>query len=385
MTAQKSALALAALFAAVAAAPAQAIDPRFCDDDGVLEVPAFASGRDSNKCLMIDPGNGESPVPFQFEYMHKTGTHECDGSKVDLPDLTRNANGARCIDFSNESCTYLYYDITVDNYLDKACKNKDGIFMPGGMRAKYLYFKNSRILNTWKCAGGPGWSGPNGIGCSPGEDSTSHTDGIQMRGLPGDGGWVVFQDTEFLNGHNLHFLQQTDSTFGRGSMLFQGVHFGRAQRAGEATSYVDDCKRRGVDSDEICEEGRTLLDTDMIEFWMVDVHGTSAFNMKGNYDKVVIVNSGCGASGCNGTIGYYNGWPHPANGSGSGPSTCPNGEISSNAGGPGAKKAYCYTSIERALAAGHKAPPFLHLSAAGWQNPPSGVPVERPKAPTLLD
>lgn len=376
-----SVIGLAALLLA-AAAPAWAVDPRFCSRDNVSEVPAFAEGRDASDCLMVDPGNGDAPVPFQFEWMHKYGA-QC-GAKRISPELTRPFDGLRCSDFSGESCTYLYYDVTVDNYLDRACKNEDGIFMPGGMKAKYLYFKNSKILNSWKCAGGSGWSGPNGIGCAAGEDSTSHTDGIQMRGLPGDGGWAVFQDTEFLNGHNLHFLHQLDSDFGRGSMLFQGVHFGRAQRAGAAISYIDDCKARGVEGTEICEEGRTLLDAALVEFWFVDVWGTSTFSLKGAYDKVVIVNTGCGKSGCTGTIGYASGWPHPVNGAGTGPGTCPNGPIPSSAGGIGAKSAYCFTSLERAIAAGHKPPPFVHLSAAGWDNPPAGTPPPRPPSPSLF-
>lgn len=370
---------------AVAAAPADAVDPRFCSSDGVTEVPDFAEGRDSSDCLMIDPGNGDASVPFQFEWMHRKGTQECGGNKGISPDLTRPIDGERCKDFSSESCTYLYYDVTVDNYLDAGCKNKDGIFMPDGMKARYLFFKNAKILNTWKCAGGSGWSGPNGIGCSSGEDSNSHTDGIQMRGPPSDGGWLVFQDSEFLNGHNLHFLQQTQSNYGKGSMLVQGTHFGRAQTAGEATSYIDDCRARGVTGSDICQVGRSRLDTDMKEVWFVDVWGTTPFNLKGNYDKVVVVNTGCGPAGCGGQIAYNDGHPWPLDGADPGTSTCPNGPIPSDAGGPGAKAAFCYTSLERALNDGHKAPPFVHLSSAGWETPPDGASTSRPDPPTLLE
>ena len=39
----------------------------------MTEVPPFATGRDEQQCLMVDPGNGAPPVPFQYEFFHLMG------------------------------------------------------------------------------------------------------------------------------------------------------------------------------------------------------------------------------------------------------------------------------------------------------------------------
>ena len=52
---------------------ADAIDRSLCADDGVTLVPPFAKGRDGDQCLLVDPGNGEPPVRFQYEQFNQTG------------------------------------------------------------------------------------------------------------------------------------------------------------------------------------------------------------------------------------------------------------------------------------------------------------------------
>ena len=100
------------------------------------------------------------------------------------------------------------------------------------------------------------------------------------------------------------------------------------------------------------------------------------------------MNTGCGSSGCDGEIEYLSGWPHPVrHSSPSGPGVCPNGYIGNECQADSDTACFCYTSIENALAdtatatsnlgdcpaahCPHEAPPFIHLSAAGWENPPN--------------
>jgi len=375
-------------------APAAAIDPSLCGDDGVTEVPDFSMGRDGNQCLMIDPGNGDAPVPFQYETFHKTGISVgCDSPQnpgVERIEHNMDTYGRCPTQFNGQYCSQIFWDVTWDNYLDPACRNEDGLFFSGGMGLELLYFKNSKILNTWKCAGG-NWTGPNGLRCN-GEDSNAHTDGIQMRNMPSNGGWVIYQDVTFLNGRNLHYLHQGAAKYGaHGNILFQGTHWGRTTSpVGEATNWVADCKARGG-NDDICERGRSSIGYPAQEVWVIDTYGTTPFNLKALYDKIVVVNTGCGTNGCGGEIQFDDGWPHPMGGSGNGPGTCPNGQIPKECGGGSNNgTCYCYTSLENALSdtscpdCPHKAPPFVHLSAAGWENPPPGAGASRPIPPDFL-
>ena len=68
---------------------------------------------------------------------------------------------------------------------------------------------------------------------------------------------------------------------------------------------------------------------------------------------------------------------------------CPNGNIpSACAGNNNTGSCYCYTSIENMIAdttcpdCPHVPPPFIELSAAGWERPPTG-PGTRPAPPML--
>jgi hypothetical protein len=358
---------------------ALAIDPALCRDDGVTEVPSFAAGRDSNQCLRIDPGNGDPDVLIQYETFHKTGTANCSGSgaqvDVSIPDSCSTKLGGNF-------CSMVVWDTVIDNYTSQSCKNKDGIYFGEGTAMQYYLMKDVKVLNTWKCSGGSGWVGPNGIRCDAGEDSSAHTDGIQLRGNPSGGGWWVMQDSQFVNGFNLHFLHQVTTKWGeKGSVMFQGVDFGRRAKAGVAVDYIQDCLKRGVTNNTgLCTDGYTLIDSATKEYWLVDVYGTAKMRPVNN-DKIIIVNTGCGDGGCGGATQYASGWPHPLHcgGDRTGPGTCPNGPIGSCSAG---STAYCYTSLEEAAKA-HKLPPFAHLSSAGWASAPVGA-TKRPLSPVVF-
>src|SRR5262249_11464008 len=158
-------------------------------------------------------------------------------------------------------------------------------------------------------------------------------------------GWWVYQDSVFVNGYNAHLRWQTQSEYGpNGSAVFQGITFGRISNIGKATTWVADCEaRQSADSGaDICTTGGAPIGTNLAELWLINTYSPSNTTFKPVGDsaigKVVIVNSGCNSGGCNGTIGYGDGWPMPYEGkSGKGPGTCPNGQISSD------PAAYCYT------------------------------------------
>jgi hypothetical protein len=379
---------------------AYAIDPSLCADDGVTEVPDFAVGRDAEQCLMIDPGNGDPSVPFQYEHFHKVGVQQnCKKSGTTFPtttiiDTALNDYGNCPTQGQGEFCSMLIWDTTFDNYIDPGCKNEDVIERNAKPALEYFYFKNSVVANGWPCKGSTnGWQGPlPHLQCAPGEDTSSHSDGIQLRKLPANDGWWIMQDTMFVNGYNLHLLMQVDTELGSrtGSVLWQGVVNGRVPSIGLAEDWIADCIARGDGpADHKCLIGKSRIDNSPREIWFIDVSGTSPVGLKGNSDKIVVINTGCGSTGCNGTIGYGDGFPWPVAGSGTGPGTCPNGFIGKECNSGGAP-CYCYTSIERMQAdttcpdCPHKPPPFIHLSAAGWENPPSGASQARPQPPLLL-
>jgi len=105
---------------------------------------------------------------------------------------------ALCFDVDGEERTGrgasidLVWDTVIDNYLDPTAKNQDILFFGEGARNEYTYFKNSKVINGWKCSGGiNAWSHPNGLHCDAGETSEAHSDGIQLRGQPVNGGWFI--------------------------------------------------------------------------------------------------------------------------------------------------------------------------------------------------
>jgi hypothetical protein len=334
--------------------------------------------------LLIDPANGDAPVVFQWDVFHTTGISDTAGgshasvSNVDL----RSCPG------TEETCSFLIWDTVIDNYLDPITKGQDILFFGLGARNEYTYFKNSKVLNGWKCTGGPNeWTGPNGLHCDAGEDSAAHSDGIQLRGQPVNGGWFIMQDSVFANGFNFHMLHQVDTEAPpHGNMMFQGVLFGRTTTPmGASVNWVQDClDRRDPNSDgngdDICPIGRSRFATTLREVWMIDVWGTTNVSLRGSYEKVVVINTGCNSTGCDGTIGYTDGWAWPIDGGGEGPGDCPNGLTAGNcSGAANTGPCYCYTSVEKMLAdtscpdCPHKPPPFVNLSCAGHDANDDGI------------
>ena len=175
-------LSLAALLQA-SLVPVLAIDPSLCADDGVTEVPWFATRDPSTQCLMIDPGNGDPEVPFQYEDFHKRGIAGSTSSTPPEFRLSLNAymndfGGCRSVEETGQYCTVLMWNVTIDNYLHQDAKNRD--LMTYARPVEYIYMKDSNFLNSWKCDGDSNaWSGPNGIYCLEGENTDAHTDGLQ--------------------------------------------------------------------------------------------------------------------------------------------------------------------------------------------------------------
>jgi hypothetical protein len=371
----------------LSAGPARAIDPALCGDDKVTEVPPFASGRDSNGCLLVDPGNGDPAVKFQYDIFHKTGISWHAGKPtnpgVDRVDANAYQWGNCNTKDSGASglCTYLMWDTVLDNYLDPSAKNEDvlKLFYWG---TEYYYIKDSKIINLVHCKGGA-WTGPNGVSCSSSEVSSSHADGIQARSIPNNGGWLVIQDSIVSNVTNSAMLIQLQPQVGTGKgLLFQGVQFGQFNTPlGEANTWISDCIQRGKAAD-ICDGSANgfQIGTNTDEVWFVNLWGNMRFRQfDATPGKIIVVNTGCGVNGCDGKIGYFEGYPHPLQAFGSavnGNSTCPNGLLlpSPKTGTP----VYCYTSVENALA-DHKAPPFIRHSATGWKTPPSGTTAPAPR------
>jgi cysteine-rich repeat protein len=395
-----------------------AIDPDLCSDDGVMEEPDWVldsgpgAGRDGNQCLNINPGNGDPVIPFQYENLHKLGVSiACDGTPpagVDEIDHKADAWGECSTKESGEFCTILFYNTTFDNYLDPGCKNKDILFYGGGNGIQYWYFKDSKIINGWKCSGGA-WNGPNGISCAacidlpcPNTDprgcSCAHADGVQFRGGQlSAGGWMIWQDSYLANAGNALSRFTDPPNYGpSGSMLFQGLRTGIwSEPLGASQNWKQECRDRET-NDQYCTTNKNIIsyggNAGIQELWFIDVsgggNGGTLFQLKNKIGKLVIVNTGCGSNGCDGTIEYVNGWPWPIDSDG-GPGVCPNGLIKENPIGSGYSSGgtYCYTSIEEARDdtftsssnqgdcpdCPHKLPPFIHLSDTGWENPPSGI------------
>jgi hypothetical protein len=396
-------------------ASAHAIDPALCADDGVTEVPPFADGRDGNQCLMIDPGNGDPPVPFQYEVFHKTGMSRAARDSGDEPpggewiDHNMDAYG-RCRTIGDKQyCSLLFWDTTFDNYLSQAGRNDD-VMTYGGQGLEYMYFKNSNVLNGWKCGelSSP-WYGPNGITCPIGPKSRSHSDGIQMLGTMANDGWLIFQDSALVNAHTL-ILNVANERAGNDvgydvdtNFLFQGFQLSTINTPiGESLHWIDDCYARG--SDTPCENNKARGTMPVGEIWLIDVYGNvlTSLGRDGWTEKVVVVNTGCGTKGCGGEVGFSaHGWPHPLGRTKvTGPGVCPNGYIGTACQADSNTACFCYTSLENALndvpttTSGigdcpashcpHKAPPFVHLSGAGWEDPPAGATNPRPRPPVLL-
>lgn len=366
---------------------AHAINNARCDDDGVTTVPPFAIARDANQCLRVSPGNGDPEVLFQYDFFDKTG----DQQSIVSGSVGFNDN---CPDEgSSVGCTYMIWRSTLDNYNRQAMANED--IWKTSIRAEYLYIKDTLFINGWKCDGSA-WSGPGGISCSSTE-SKAHSDGIQMRRNPVNGGWVIFQDSALSNAFNATCRFTDGPLFGAaGSFLFQGFQLGQfTTPLGLSTNYVDECKDRGGNA-SICETNSCIISAgagNLNEMWIIDTWGSTPISLQSDHHKTIIINTGCNQSGCNGTVGMVNGWPWPLGDTVSaGPGgVAPNGLVTQNPMKTGfsSDAVFWYSSIEAArddVAGGsgagscptafcpHKLPPFIQHSDTGWASAPGGGP-----------
>lgn len=383
---------VAILMATGIAAQASAIDPALCDDDGVTEVPSWADGRDSNGCLIVEG------IPFQYEFFHK---HDASG---DGTQLSRSAfDGGQTpaepvstssfwLDFDPSGCpalsqgsptpahfcTRVIWDTVIDNYLSFAAK-ADDIWTATGAPYVHTLVKDSSFVNGWKCGNaaanntGHGTRGPNDDwSCPANTFSEAHSDGIQFgsgtpgKGLPVGGGTVVFQDSHIVNANVSLIHYGGSAQFGaNGAVVFQGAELNTKQSIGYADTWQDDCVARG--GVEACDRNQVNFGYGADPLWLIDVWGRTRFGITGNPTKIIVVNSGCGETGCAGTVGYFNGWPHPLEGSAAGPGSIPNGAASANcAGSAFTGTCYLYDSVDAAVLDGHAEPLFLRLSDTGW-------------------
>jgi len=369
------------LFLSVPAWAQWNLNPEHCNHDGVTETPSFGT-RDTNQCLNVDPGNGDSVVPIQSEIFHKKMVP---GGCTPTPagyTLMGNKPDWSHPDCENGCSSILVWDSTIDGYASNDCHASDGIFTGTNYGIEIFWIKDSTLANFWKCDDANDWSGPNGLRCAAGAKSSAHVDGIQLRNTPISDGWFIMQDSAYYNGYNLHGLWQEASPE-LGSVLLQGLEFGRKEKVLEADTWITDCLTGFAANNgnpSICTEGAIRVDAGYKELWIVDSWSPSDTPVvaKRPETKVVVVNSGCSRSGCGGDIGFNSsGWPHPLSVSGAkGPGTCPNAKIRDSE-----PVVYCYTSLENA-AADHKLAPFVQFSTAGWANPPAGT-TQRPAAPVL--
>ena len=390
-----SLLLLTALLLVPSGVSAWTQDPATCVIDGVTEMPPFAMGRDQDGCLLLDPGNGDPPVKIQHENYHGVGTN---GGANHLTFWGPCPGGGQ-----TQWCTTLVWDTVYDNFIADDRQNQDVWNMiGGGNTAELLYIKDSYILNGWKCnLISEDWWGPNDLFCSTADTSGNHTDVFQSRGAPSNNGWFIFQDSVIANG--VVRIQNQADDFGNG--LFQGLQIGgfedpRGAYAAE-NGWLTECVDRfpTLTKQDCIGQLSFVIGRRMHEAWAVDVTGNIRMGFPGLTEKVVIVSTAT-------TPVYQNGWIYPLKSSGlpSGPGTCPEGLIMSQiAGKYGSFNIYCYTSLEAArddVSTGsstgvgdcpatdcpHKMPPFVHLSASGWENPPptSTVPLPRPPLPPFL-
>lgn len=399
---------------------ALAFPASYCTNDAD-PVPDFAEDdRDANGCMLIDPdgAGGASPIPFNFE------------SNVSADPYTP---ALRCDDSPGTSasrdCAMILWDREVDDFLQQPVESSTthphstggDISYISGRSYKYLYFRNGGMGNGWECDSVNGWNGPSGshadVDCEGGAGS-GHMDSLQLRCLPIDGGWAVFQDWAFVNSVDQMLLYEIggcsprDGGQGLGghpNFVFQGVHAGYENDFGIADNWTADCQQFRA-SDPNCgnplsgrfQTGSNNSASYHQDVWLINTWSTVAIEPQRTH-KIIVVNGGIGGpcnnvSGCNGSITpYTNGWVAPLGfyfdglntGAAAGPSTCPNGLMPSSQVqfvGTHDPQIYCYTSIEAALAdtlrpgsalgdcpdCPHVRPPFIHLSDKGWATAPSG-------------
>lgn len=398
---------LLALSLALASVPAYAWDATRCDNDSD-PVPGFAHGRDGDGCMEIESGNGSGLIKFDFEYTA--------GASPAIP-----PSSPECED---NDCGYVAWDVNADDYLEAGSsggggKDSGDAFHFSGRHYKYILLYNFGAGNTWKCKG-PAWESPAEAFCTertacncisgnqqppgcmsdPGAISCGHDDAIQIRGQPVNDGWLVMVDSKITNANDIHMILEMNDPEYVGpapGAVFQHVFAGYEPGWGMAEDWGQDCQDMGDDDCGQAPIGNSPR-------WQVGSNGTSttfkATWLINSYSHVrvqadrtaelVIINGGMGGgcdnvNGCDGSIGYENGWPAPLgkglSGSGhTGPGTC-SGYIDPatydvrSDGGTNPVPVYCYPTIDDAIADGRAQPPLIELSNSGWKDSDAdGVP-----------
>jgi hypothetical protein len=387
------ALACAALLAL--AGEARAFPDSRCVKDA-SPVPGFAVGRDAAGCLLIDPGTGAPAVRFDFEY--PPGSFPAANA---LPTSCKPSN----------DCAWVGWGVELDDYLvlQGPSDNAGADAFPfSGRHYQTIYFRDGGVGNTWKCKGGS-WTSPTELQRCRLEDSTcAHADGIQIRGQPVLDGWAVFQNFTVANVNDVHVILEMNDPEYVGpppGFVWQHVKVGYFPDWGVAEDWGADCLAMG---DNNCvppvggaprwQLGSNGSTTPFKATWLIN--SWTHVNIDPNRTaKIIVVNGGKGGpcnnqSGCDGAIGFDDGWPAPLGvgwydaSPGPGPGVCPEGLIAADVHDPNVSSVvvpvYCYTSIERALAdvhtetgeigdcphCPHARPPFLQLSNSGWEDPP---------------
>jgi hypothetical protein len=338
-------------------------------------VPAWAVERDVSGCLVVDGGGSWGNITFQQHAFHYDNAPQGGSWRPTCPGATDVPGGC-------PTCNVVIWDSDFDKYQSGGVEGSDVWEWNTNIDAQHVLVKNVSLRNAWRCAGGTGWTGPNGHHCAPGESSGAHTDLWQLwTGPPENGGWLVAQDMVIENS-DTQFFQWSEADLKRGrdgacadpggsGIVFQNVILD------QTAEYEQDCLARTHPASQwACagNYGNTQGNAghQLEALWYIDVHNLRGVTMSIDGDMFAKVISIGGSGG-------GDGWPGALKGSAPGPGTCPNGLVSNtDFAQPGRPETaiYCYDSIESALAdtlcpdCPHTRPPFLELSPSGWATPP---------------
>lgn len=339
------------------------------------QVPVWSAGKDAQGRLLVPDGMGHS-IPFD---QIRAGVKAPGGWQPSCPGASDKANGCPV-------CNQVIYGSVQDGYAAQSGKDADLLHVNTNSNVENLLVKDSIFQNAWTCNGGA-WS-RGGLSCADKETSKAHVDLIQTIGAPENGGWVVLQGSKFINGdQNTAIIESADKTRGRydsatktgqcadpagaGGFVWQDVEIGNSKE------FAADCLARGGPAS--CGSGNQIAMGSTTgsfgDVWFIGVRNTSGLKIRAGagVPKIIVI----------GGSGGRNGWPGPLGpGPVAGDGTC-NGKVAGNYGEKAAvTDVYCYPSIEAALAAGHKRPPFLQLSSVGWAGvwpvPPLPKPTPAP-------
>ena len=155
---------LFALLLLIGPGTALALDTSLCSKDGVTEVPPFAEGYDKDGCLVVNSGNGDPPVRFQFRKFHGPSPGFSQGVTVRTTKYPgrgydmANVEYGRCKSKNNsppEACTMVLWDIDIDGYSDPKSQGQD--LLKISEPYKYVLIKDVKLRNQIKCQGAA-WS-----------------------------------------------------------------------------------------------------------------------------------------------------------------------------------------------------------------------------------